>query len=100
MKYIELKTIYADESQYYYADESSVWNIMVEKKDGVYDVTCFHWYDNQNPNRHDFIRNIYTCRAYSQADLVFKIVNHCLPAINRQRIIHGDEGFLWHGIKR
>jgi len=97
MERLYFQTIYADYNQYHYADENTVWNIFVDIKDGIYYVRVFHWYDDRNPNSSQFIRNILVCRAFSQKDLLFKILNWCIPAIDRQRIIHGDEGLLYRG---
>ena len=95
MERFKLKTIHANWLQYHYSDDNGVWHILVDIRDGVYHITVFHWFDDDRTTR--FIRNILVCRAFSQKDLLFKILNWCIPVIEKQRIIHGDEGLLYRG---
>jgi hypothetical protein len=93
MERFKLKTIFAHPLEYHLADESWVWNIYaLRDKNGVYNVRVFHWYDD--PQSTEFTRDFYTCKAFSDCDLLFKIFEHCIPAIERQRVIHGDDGYL------
>jgi hypothetical protein len=88
MKPFTLKTIFSHPSEYHFADPLCVWNIYVQRREGVYYISCFYW--DAHGRDDTFVRNFYLCRAYSLNDLMFKIVEHCLPIIRRYRDVYGD----------
>jgi hypothetical protein len=72
---MKIETRYAHPDEYHFASPDCTYNIYVQKVQGVFIITPFIWTSD--------IYNLQKIRAFSENDLVFKIVCQAVPMLER-----------------